>query len=392
MQRYTLHRPVAEADRPAVARAVAESFGFSHESAETWFTHGGWENVVALEAEGAIIGGLLEAPHGQFFGGRAVPAMGFAGVGILPEWRRQGAAVAMMTEDLRRLRATGVALANLYASTHALYARVGFGDAGNHHIGTVTPAGIRVGPAPGLTTRRLGEADRPAMKALYTARAARRTGHLDRGHYVWFRVFRAWEGREAHCTGVFDGDRLAGYIVWRRAAPYPPCDVTIIDVVAPTPAVTRRLWQFLADQGTMVDTFHLATAPHDPFWLALPHPGPKLVTKSPWMLRLVDLPAAIAARGYPAHVSVRVGLAVEDATLPENAGAWTLVVEGGRGRLERGGDVETTVTIEGLAALYTGFQDAATVEARGLFTGDAGAAERLDRAFGGPVPWMSDMF
>ncbi|MEZ4472825.1 MAG: GNAT family N-acetyltransferase [bacterium] len=392
MSTFTIEHPVAEADREAVARAVAESFGFSAQNAHEWFTTAGWENVVALRAEGAIIGGLLEAPHAQFFGGRAVPAMGFAGVGVLPEWRRRGAAVAMMAADLRRLRALGMPLANLYASTHALYRKVGFGAAGNHHIGEVHPRDIQVAPARGLHTRRLDVADRPAMQALYRSLARERPGHLDRGKYVWYRVFRAWEGREAHCTGVFDGDALVGYVVWRRAAPFPPCDVTLIDVVAPTAAVARRLWSFLADQGTMVKAFTLATAPHDPFWLALPHPGPTLTTRSPWMLRLVDLPAAIAARGYAEGVDVHVGLDVEDATLPENAGPWTLVVAGGQGRLERGGQPAVTVTIEGLAALYTGFQDATTLAVRGLLTGDRADRDRLDRAFSGPVPWLPDMF
>ncbi len=53
------------------------------------------------------------------------------------------------------------------------------------------------------------------------------------------------------------------------------------------------------------------------------------------MLRLIDAPAAIAARGYPPAVSLSVPLDIADRDLPANAGRWTLQVTGGTGRLQR---------------------------------------------------------
>ncbi len=117
--------------------------------------------------------------------------------------------------------------------------------------------------------RRLTEADQPAMKALYTTHARRRPGHLDRGPYVWVRTLRTWRERPTYTTGVFDGDRLAGYVVWRHAASEPPSDVQIGDVVTPSPAVARRIWGFLKDHSTMAPAITGFSSPTDPFWRRL---------------------------------------------------------------------------------------------------------------------------
>ena len=50
-----------------------------------------------------------------------------------------------------------------------------------------------------------------------------------------------------------------------------------------------------------------------------------------WMLRVVDVPAAIAARGFPPAVSVSVPLELSDQARPGNAGRWQLTVADGTG-------------------------------------------------------------
>ena len=80
-----------------------------------------------------------------------------------------------------------------------------------------------------------------------------------------------------------------------------------------------------------------------------------------WMLRVVDAPAAIAARGFPPGVSVSVPLAVHDQARPANAGRWQLTVADGKGALVAAGapcrpapTAPPTIGARGLAALYGG--------------------------------------
>ena len=395
MSRFAVS-PVSGAALTETARCLAEAFGNSVAQTEEWFDYAGPNHVRGLYADGTIIGGLLRAPMGQFFGGRAVPTLGIAGVGIAPEHRRSGAATALMSAALREAQEAGVALSTLYPSNNALYAKVGYGIAGVRYRGEVAIEHL-IGFAQrlaenDLTVRRLGDSDRAAMGALYTTNARTRPGHLARGPYVWDRVYRAWNARPPICTGVFDGDRLAGYVVWRQKSPDPRYTLHIADVVAPTRPVAERLWAFLADQGTMVDRITGATAPDDPFWLALPWPGPTIALQSHWMLRLVDLQSAIAERGFATGPLLVVDLQVHDSVIEANDGAWRLVVENGRGRLERGGTGSVMVTIEALAALYSGFQGCNQLAARGLLQGGSSPCSGLDAAFLGTTPWTPDIF
>lgn len=390
MSRYTLS-PVKDEALQRTARCVAEAFGNSVQQTEEWFDYAGPENVRALYAGEAIVGGLLRAPMGQFFGGRAVPTLGIAGVGVAPERRRVGAATALMSQTLLEARDAGVALSTLYASTTALYRSVGYGVAGARYRGRVSAPRIK-GMVGDLSVRRLDESDRAAMGALYTTTARHRAGHLARGPYVWDRIFRAWRDRPPICTGIFNEDRLMGYVVWRQSSPDPSYTLRIVDQVAPNRTVASRIWAFLADQGSMIDAVTGATAPNDPFWLSLPWPGPTLELHHHWMLRLVDLPAAISERGFTPGPVLTVDLRVDDPIIPANAGHWRLIVEEGRGRLEPGGSGSVRIDIDGLAALYSGFQSCNQLAALGVLDGGGDQWPVLDAMFRGPAPWMPDFF
>jgi predicted acetyltransferase len=105
------------------------------------------------------------------------------------------------------------------------------------------------------------------------------------------------------------------------------------------------------------------------------------------MLRIVDAPAAVAARGFPAGVSVSVRLDLADSVLPANAGRWRLDVADGGGSLRRAQDDPAADAIRlgarGFAALFAG-TPAGSLRLAGLASGgDPAADAALDAAFHG---------
>jgi hypothetical protein len=122
------------------------------------------------------------------------------------------------------------------------------------------------------------------------------------------------------------------------------------------------------------------------------------------MLRLLDAPAAIAARGFPA-TDLAVPLQLADDLRPANAGRWELAVRDGAGRLTSCRTDRVPVPASpaspagpalelgarGLAALYAG-TPVATLRRAGLATGGCPAADAaLDGAFAA-TPFMLDDF
>jgi predicted acetyltransferase len=114
------------------------------------------------------------------------------------------------------------------------------------------------------------------------------------------------------------------------------------------------------------------------------------------MLRVVDAPAAIAARGFPAATSLTVPLRIADETRRANSGRWRLTVAGGAGTLDPlGSDASevpaVTLGARGLAALYAG-TPLVTLRQAGLAAdGTAADDAALDAAFAA-TPYMLDAF
>jgi hypothetical protein len=111
---------------------------------------------------------------------------------------------------------------------------------------------------------------------------------------------------------------------------------------------------------------------------------------------VVDAPAAIAGRGFPAAATLAVGLQIDDAQLPSNAGPWTLEVGGGKGALTRSRPPVSAARpvrlgARGFAALYGGVP-MDTLRRAGLVAGgDPSADEALDAAFAGKA-FLLDSF
>jgi predicted acetyltransferase len=159
-------------------------------------------------------------------------------------------------------------------------------------------------------------------------------------------------------------------------------------------ATARALWSIVASHGTIVSTVRAVVSPADPVTWLTAEPDVTLTRAEQWMLRLLDAPAALAGRGFPAGVSASVPLAVTDPQLPANSGDWRLEVSGGAAALTRaapGSESPLRLGARGLAALYAG-TPLATLRRAGLAAGagrDADAA--LDAAFAA-TPYMIDSF
>ncbi len=182
-------------------------------------------------------------------------------------------------------------------------------------------------------------------------------------------------------------------------------------VHAVTPQSLRALWSVIASHSSVARTVTALTAPNDPFWWLTAERDATISKRSMWMLRVVDAPAAIAARGFPPGVSVSVPLAIHDQARPANAGRWQLTVADGKGALVSAGAVGKTdaaislgrlpapipaaaspaaASARGLAALYGG-APVGTLRLSGLASGgtpDDDAA--LDAAFAATAYMVDD--
>jgi predicted acetyltransferase len=386
-------------DVHAFADVAARAFDLPADDARAWLDRAGIGHARLLRAGDTVVAGLLRIPMGQWFGGRAVPMTGVAAVAVPAEHRGRGAARRLMAAALAEMRDEETALSTLYPATTTLYRRGGYEIAGGRYAVTVSAAALRGVPAPPDTALRpVGPEDEEIVSALAREEAATMPGHLDRGPYAWRRIREPRTGTARGYLVEADG-RAEGY-AWltQRGAGLPSSsayDVVVTDLAARTPRAARRLLALLGAHAGIARDVVLHLPPAHPLLLLLPERDERVRLLDPWMLRVVHVPAALTARGYPAGARGALVLDVEDEVLPANGGRHGLEVADGRGRAGAARPDEgpaLRLHVRGLAALYSGHVSPDALAVAGLAEGPPEALALAAALFAGPAPSMPDMF
>jgi predicted acetyltransferase len=351
----------------------------------------GHENVLLARRGGKIVGGLYLLAFGQWFGGRSVPSMGIAAVGVAPEERGSGAAKALMTAALEETRRRGIPLSTLYPTTHTLYRRCGYELAGDYCAITLEPAGAPAGDR-SLNVRPLTDADLPVMENIYRQLAREHNGWIDRGTASWQRILSPREGAPRSRL-VLDGDTPEGYIHYRIERHDAHAQTMhILDMAAITPAAIRRLLAFIADHRSLVKQAIWHGPANDPMFMYLPERSYTAGIERTWMLRIMDVAAALAQRGYPPGASGEAHFEISDEVLPTNKGRYVLSVSDGTGCVENGGKGSVKCDVRGLATLYTGYMTPDQLVRAEKLSCQPRDLPALTTLFAGSPPSMVDLF
>jgi predicted acetyltransferase len=384
-----------EAQRGALERVLQMSFANPAVPWTRFFERVGYDRLRAVVEGGAVVGGLAAYRLGQFFGGQSVPLAGIAGVGIDPGARGRGLAKAMLLRTLQQLRGESP-VAGLYASTTTLYRSCGFEQAGTAMYFTAPlasfPRGDRALPCTALPPK-----THEPLHAAYEARARAWTGHLDRSTAIWERVVEPYDDHAyAYVVGGGPGtgaEGATGYVVFQQKQVPDSLHFRVVvrDLVMGSHASAQRILGFFHDLRSLADDILWRGCAADPLLSLLPEQTHTVRRHERWMLRILDVPRALAARGY-GPLDAEVHLAVHDAHFPENAGRHVLAVTRGHGEVRRGGRGDVTIDVRGLAALYSGFATPHALRAAGLLDGPDEPLAALAAIFAGPEPWCADHY
>ena len=353
---------------------------------------------------GAFVGGRPAAGAAfqdmrQWWRGRPVPMAGVSSVKVAPEYRGRGIGRLLMTALLDEIAVRGYPLSALFPATMPLYRSLGWELAGARDTAVIPARSLaRLIPpdvrppedetAPAADLRRAGPGDAEAVIAVLGRihEAAR-----DCGPVTWDPGSAADWLADPGLYAYLAEDGVLAYR-WHNGNE----SLFVERAEAVSGQTVRALWTLLGSHASIADKVYAMTGPASAFWWLAQERDADMRHRSRWMLRVVDAPAAIAARGFPAAISLSVPLRIADDARPANSGRWQLSVAGGAGRFDPPGpDVPAgsavTLGARGLAALYAG-NPLVTLRQAGLATGgtaDDDAA--LDAAFAA-TPYMLDAF
>jgi len=332
-----------------------------------------------------------------------MPVPGVTAVGVAPTHRRQGLLTRLMNHQLGDLRDRGYPVALLLASESIIYGRYGYGWAQSYQSLLIESDRDTFRPDAPVAAGRMRMVDPDeagkTLPLLHDRARQERPGELNRSARWW-----KWhlkdpekerEGGEARLYAVHEsaGGEADGWVSYRYTKMnwpegIPRAQVVVEDLVALGPPVTAALWRFLLDLDLVEDVRAPQRPLDEPLRWMLADPRRLRTTERAdhlWV-RILDVPAALAARGY--NLDERL---VIEVTSPDTSAAGRFVLEtgpesGACRAAKRGEKAQLVMGLAELGAIYLGEVAPSTLAAAGRVSEVApGSLVVADRAFASSV-------
>lgn len=360
-------------------------------SEEIYINRIGVDNFRIIHQEQQVVGGLGTLLMGQWWGGVRVPMTGIAAVGIAPEYRGSGCAIALLQHTLKELYTQGVPISVLYPATQRLYRKAGYEQGGSLCVWEVNTDSIQIREQP-LPLQAVVPTNYTIFDNLYQQRAKFIHGYLDRHQAIWQGLVQLDSQETVYAYLIGAKEQPEGYIIFTQQRTDNGVILQVRDWVMTTKAAVQTFWSFIANHRSQIERVRWKSSVIDSLTLLLPEQTAKIWQQKRWMLRVVDVCKALEARGYPLGIETELHLQVEDDLLTANNGKFILSVANGRGEVTKGGKGELQLNIRELAPLYTSLFTPQNLQLLGKLEITDTALVAATQIFAGTSPWFADFF
>ena len=354
-----------------------------------------YESPRGIFAGGVPVAGLYLHHFRTLWVDREIPMEGVGGVVALPEARRRGYTERALAGSLADMRAREVPLSFITTPfSYRFYQKMGWGYAFRRSEFTF----------PTLDALPLGQHARGEAHFVQSSSASLRSGGLpdsmdgiylqalrSRYHGLALRDGVLWEKHlrgEKTYAYVWEGPNgPSGYVILRSNGP----ELRATELVFVDRNALLGLLGLLGHFDSQARTVRVELPCDVRLDALLPEPGEVGIgLKQRGMLRIVDIPRAMAARSWDTvDTRLAVHLEVEDALAPWNRGGWDVCLMDGEARVEPNLGKTALATarldISVLSSLYGGDLTAEDACHLGLIQADGGAAKALTRLFSAPT-------
>lgn len=398
----TVIRTPIEEDRTQVVDLLRTSLNFTRAWAEDRGPTMPLSDYRCAYEDGRVVAAASGYRFRQWFAGHDLPMSGIYAVATLPERRGAGLASAAVLQILRDARDDGTSISALYPAVLRPYRRLGYELGGTYSEHRLELDAIPSDLGDRLPAVELLEPDRDldGLKACYREWSRHGTGPLEPTDDTWWlrRILHPFG--EAISRSVVVRDRsgsIEGFATFRYAtAEGGHLDIDFglecLAFATTTDRATRALLAYFRSFRGVGMWVQWCGPPDDPIAMVVPEQKIATPFRFRWMIRLLDVRSALAARGFPA-IDAEAVVAVEDPQFPENAGPWRVIVRGGETSVELAPDADVRrMPIGILSSLFSGFLRVPDAVRLGYLDRSDPAVPALHQLLAGADPWCPFFF
>jgi predicted acetyltransferase len=373
-----------------------ESYGFFTNPQRSQITPKHLTQLRGLFVDGQQVTQLELLPLELETGRGRIAAGGVGSVSSAPEARQRGYVAAMLRHSCDELRERGVALSVLYPFKRSFYDRYGWATFMERRFYSGPPdrfASFR--PTAG-GFRKAGPEQIVDFDTVYRGALRGRFGPTVRDTAWWLRALKNWDGKPYHAYIWYDeGNNPRSYMIYQIKDTPTGRRLESHDIMALDPTARSQLFAFFAGHQDQVAQVRF-TAPADaPVNLLMPDPL-ECVVESYFMLRLVNVAAALEGYAFPPDVRGRLRIGVGDDWIVEHNAVFELELADGRAAvrtLPADSTADISCDVRVLSQIYSRYLRPRTAAAFGVLA----AANRegltlAERAFAGLAPYSTDFF
>ncbi|NTV64871.1 MAG: GNAT family N-acetyltransferase [Oscillochloris sp.] len=389
------YRVLSEADLDRW-RAL-ESYAFSTNPSREALSAEKLARLRGIFVDGAQVAQLELIPLRLETGRSQITAAGIGSVSSAPEARRRGHVATLLRHSCDELREQGMPLALLYPFKRTFYGRYGWATFMERRVYQAPPmsfASFR--PAPG-GFREAGLDHVETFDAIYRGALRGRFGPTQRSAEWWREmVLKDWSGKPYQGYIWHDEHgRPRSYMIFQIVSDGAGRRMECQDIVALDPLARSQLFMFFANHQDQVSMVRFKAPADAPVNLLMPEPLDCTIEPH-FMLRLVDVAAALESYGFPSDLSGHLRIAVSDDWIAEQNAVFELEIEHGRAtarRLSADSEADLSCDVRVLAQIYSRYLRPRTAAAFGVMSvANRKGLAFAERAFAGLAPFNADFF
>jgi predicted acetyltransferase len=347
--------------------------------------------------DGSLVARMVDRAYDSCFGGALVATSGIAGVTVVAEYRGQGALGPLFAQTLAAARSRGALISTLFPTAPRIYRKFGYEVVADYVTVEVPTSVLASVPQFGsVSTRRADATDFDAVQEVYDAWAIEQNGPLSRRGVSFTATAERFISSFTGVTLAIDAsEAVVGFASWKRGQGYGAhAAMAVCDLLATTSEGYRALLAAIGSFASVCPTTKIDTSGDDLARMFLPSLHWTVAASSPYMLKIIAVAAAFAARPYPPGIYAQLGFRLAGDFLADNDGTYLLQIADGQALCTRGmNHDDRTLSPQGLALTYAGTQSCANLRFAGHLNGGDPAQDPLwDALFGGRQQHIRDYF